>query len=569
MMPPVSCSEAARQQYELGLSFQVGGRLDDAVACYLAATAQDPEFAEAHVNHGAALLGLGRAGEASTSLRRAIEINPSIPEAHYNLGIASYENGELQDAVPCFREAIRLRPQYPDAYNNLGRTLRRLGRLDEAADSFRYAVTLQPSMVEAESNLGLVLEDQGRIDEAIGCFRNALQLCPSFADCHNNLGKALLSKRRIDEAVSSLQRAVELKPSLAEAWCNLASALLESKRSEEALECGQRAIGLRPDFADAMINVGAALILQRKFAEAVVYYQQARQLKPESHLPLENMGIALHELGRFAEAAAHLDRALQLKPDSAAAHSMSAAQDLLLGNFERGWPEYEWRWNTGQLPEGDFSQPRWNGEPLEGKTILIWAEQGLGDTLQFVRYAALVKKLGGGAGSGDSRTTVTVVFECQKPLLKLIRSAKGIDFLIAEAGDSGGQSPPYDYQIPLLSLPGVFKTTLSTIPAEVPYLFAERRLVEEWREKLAKVRGRRSEVGARRILSASTGRGGRGRGRGRPGMFRSRCLSRWPRFPRFNSSVCKRTYNPRSRCGLVRRRTQPGRRSSIWASWIR
>jgi tetratricopeptide (TPR) repeat protein len=487
MVPPVKRSEAARQQYELGLSFQGRGRLDEAVACYRATIAEEPEHAAAHINLGAALLGLGRAIEAATFLQRAIEINPSIPEGHYNLGIAKYENGELQDAIACFRKAIRLRPRYPDAFNNLGRTLRRLARLDEAADSFRHALSLQASMVEAKSNLGLVLEDQGEVDEAIACFSQALQLCPGFADCHNNLGKALLTKRCIGEAVSSLRRAVELKPTLAEAWCNLASALLESKKSEEALECGQRAIALRPDFADAMINIGAALILQRKFAEAIAYYQEALQLKPESHLPIENMGIALHELGRFAESAAHLEQALQLKADSAAARSMNATQNLLLGNFEHGWAEYEWRWKTGQLPVRELGEPRWQGESLAGKTILIWAEQGLGDTLQFVRYAALVKKLG-----------AAVLFECQQPLYKLLaghaatrglRAMLAIDHLFAE----GDELPPFDYQIPLLSLPGVFKTTLETIPADVPYLFAEPRLIDEWETKLAEFKVQRSK----------------------------------------------------------------------------
>jgi len=203
---------------------------------------------------------------------------------------------------------------------------------------------------------------------------------------------------------------------------------------------------------------------------------KALTLKPQFLGALHNLGSALQAQGELEEAAECFQKALRLDPNHAKTHLNQASLMLVQGDFERGWEEYEWRWKTGQLPKREFREPRWMGEPLSGRTILLHAEQGLGDTLQFIRYAALVKRLG-----------ARVVVECQKPLVKLLSRSQGIDQLAAQGDDV----PHFDVHAPLLSLPRILRTTVNSIPADVPYLFADPGLVDDWRERLKEQSGLR------------------------------------------------------------------------------
>ena len=211
-------------------------------------------------------------------------------------------------------------------------------------------------------------------------------------------------------------------------------------------------------------------------AEAVAQYQEALRLKPDYAEAHNNLGNALRDQGQLAAAVAQYQEALRVKPDSVEAHSNRALAWLLAGDFKQGWPAHEWRWQTKQMHgfRPSFPQPLWDGSSLSGKTILLWAEQGLGDTIQFIRYAPLVKSRGG-----------TVILACQLALLRLLQSCAGVDRLLAR----GSSLPHFDVHAPLLSLPGILGTTLSTIPAQVPYLFADANLVEHWRQKLNSLAG--------------------------------------------------------------------------------
>ena len=244
-------------------------------------------------------------------------------------------------------------------------------------------------------------------------------------------------------------------------------------RSEAGL---RRALALKPDYAEAHNNLGGALSAQGNLDEAVACYRRALALKPDYAEAHNNLGGALSDLAKFDEALACYRRALRLKPDYAEAHWNQALLTLLTGDFERGWAEYEWRWKTKQLhfERRTFSQPRWDGQPLAGRTILLHAEQGLGDTIQFVRYVSLVKVRGG-----------RVVVECQPPLLPLLADCPGIDQVVAR----GNPLPAFDVQAPLLSLPGILGTTLDSIPDRVPYLRADPELAQAWRKRLEALDG--------------------------------------------------------------------------------
>ena len=237
-----------------------------------------------------------------------------------------------------------------------------------------------------------------------------------------------------------------------------------------------QAVRLQPGSAEAHNNLGLAQTDLGRFAEAEASYQQALRLNPsyvEAHV---NLASACKEQGRLDEALAGYEMALRLDPGSVGAHWNRSLAWLAAGDYERGWAEYEWRWRRKQTPPRPFRQPAWDGAPLAGRTILLWMEQGLGDMIQFLRYARLVKEQGG-----------TVAVECPAFLLPLFSTCPGIDRLVAE----GSELPPFDVQAPLLSLPRLLGTTRAGIPAGVPYLFADPALVESWRRQ----RDRRRRTG--------------------------------------------------------------------------
>jgi tetratricopeptide (TPR) repeat protein len=271
-----------------------------------------------------------------------------------------------------------------------------------------------------------------------------LEIHPFHAEAHNNLGSALEALGKTQEAIASYRRALEIKPDSAIAHNNLGNALQIEGKLNEAVDCYRRALELDPAYALALCNLGLVLQWQRKLDEAIACYEQA----------------------------------LQIEPSHAMAHFNRSFLWLLQGDFERGWPEYEWRWKTGRVMERGLSQPQWQGDSLGERTILLYAEQGLGDTFQFIRYAALVKK---------RNPAATVVLEVNQPLIKILERCPGIDRLVA----GGDELPRFDVQCALASLPGVFQTTVETILADIPYLFADPRLVEQWRETLKTLSGYR------------------------------------------------------------------------------
>ncbi len=231
---------------------------------------------------------------------------------------------------------------------------------------------------------------------------------------------------------------------------------------------------LRPGYTEAHYNLAGALQDQGKLEDAAASCRRALELKPnyaEAHHQLGNISLAQ---AKPQEAVASCSRAVELKPDSAEAHVTRAFAWLLTGDLEHGWPEYEWRWRLKVLPSRRILQPRWDGQELAGKTILLDAEQGLGDTIQFIRYAALLAEKG-----------VTVIVECPKPLVPLLRDCPGIDQVFAYGDDL----PAFDVHVPLMSVPGILGTTLATIPANVPYLCARLALVEQWPDRLNQLRG--------------------------------------------------------------------------------
>ncbi len=317
-----------------------------------------------------------------------------------------------------------------------GWSLIQAGDLPGARDHFRRLTEDEPSFVQAWYLLGSVNQLLGNITESLASYERVLRLDPNHVAALNNLGVALQSVGMPDESAASLRIAIRNKPDYAEAHSNLGNALKDQGDLEGAVACYRRAIEIDPNYFDAYNNLGNGLRAQGQLAESVRCYEKALELKP-------------------GNPQMHLNRALAW---------------LQMGDFERGWPEYEWRLKCNEYAiRAVPPQPRWDGGPLEGRTILLYADHGLGDTLQFIRYAPLVRERGG-----------RVIVQCQQSIAGLVASCAGIDQVVVE----GSPLPEFAVYAPLMSLPMIFGTTLSSVPAGAAYLTADAELISRWRARL-------------------------------------------------------------------------------------
>jgi tetratricopeptide (TPR) repeat protein len=439
------------------------------IALVRQAIAVNPGLAVAHDNLGLMLRGRGDLAEAEASHRRAAEANPDDPAAHTHLGVVLFRQNRLAEAIECYRRAIALKPDHAEAHNNLGAALQAQGSLDEAVESHRRAVAAKPDYVEAYNNLGLALNKLGRNEEAAESFRRAIAARPSYAAAYVNLGNLLREQGDLDAAIDLFRKAIAAEPGLVDAHTSVAFALQQRGRLAEAAESYRRALELKPDHADALCNLGALLNGFDRPEEAAESYRRILAGHPEHIAAHCNLGVSLMARNEIGSAIECYRRAIAVNPDFADAHWNLSLAQLVQGDFANGWREYEWRLRTKRHAPRGFEQPVWGGEPLAGKTILLHQEQGLGDTIQFMRYAPLVAARGG-----------RVVLEVQPPLARLAAGVKGVAEIVA----TGMKLPHFDLHCPLLSLPDRFGTTLATIPAEVPYVTPDPAAVERWRAEL-------------------------------------------------------------------------------------
>jgi Flp pilus assembly protein TadD len=408
--------------------------------------------------------------QAEAAFREVVRADPGRADAWALLAESCLFQGKFAEAEAAYRQAVRLDFGQASSHANLGVALAQQGKLADAVTSYRTALRLQPDHADALSNLGAALVDLGQKEEAVACLSQAVRLAPGAVRALNNLGRALLEQDQFAEAEAQLRQAVRLQPNYAKAHANLGIALMKQGRHEEAVASLRHALSLQPNDANAYNSLGVALKEQGKLDEAVACLQQAIRLGAGLAEPHANLGVALMQQGSHDAAAAQLQQALRLQPGHADAHKNLAMVWLQQGNYEQGWPEYEWRWRCKEFTPVTYPQPAWDGAPLQGRTILLYTEQGHGDTFQFIRYAPLVKARGG-----------QVVVLCQRPLLPLLARCRGIDQVVPR----GTTRPAFDVHAALLSLPGLLGTTLATVPADIPYLFADEGLVESWRRELA------------------------------------------------------------------------------------
>jgi len=501
--------DCADAHFGVGVTLRMAGRLDAAVASLQAAVRLDSGNAEYHNSLANLHAAQGRHRDAAESYGAAVRLRPDLIELHVNLGIARMDLAEWEQAEASFRQALGRDPGHARAHANLGIALLRQGRAPEAADSLQTAIRLAPGYALAQTNLGLALLRLGQVGEAVRRHDAALALRPDYAEAHSNRGAALLRLGRVEEALASCRTAVGLKAN-ATTWGNLGLAFNKAKRNDEALKCFEAAVGLSPESAEAHSNLGVGFIALRRFDEAVSVLERAVALNPGYADAHSNLGNALRLRGNTATAIAGRRtragfeaglaaclRAIAIDPDLAQAHhNVGAAYadalmleeaeaayrraialgsqaiethvnlaDLLLlkGDYERGWPEYEWRYPADE-PLRPLPQALWKGQDPAGLRLLVLGEQGIGDELLF--FAVVPELAARGA---------TVVVECERRLVPLLRrSLSGVE-VVARTDPPHPRllSADIDFQVAEISAAAVLRPSSRDFPPLAPYLVVE------------------------------------------------------------------------------------------------
>jgi hypothetical protein len=491
-------AELVQQRLEAAVQLHRAGQLQEALRAYRAILQLEQDNFHALHLGGLVCIQLGDRPGGVTMLRAAIKIDPSLPTAHNNCGVALLDMGLADEARACFDRAISLQDDYFDAIVNRGNALRSLGRFGEATIAFNTALRLQPENLDALQSLGAALQGLQRHREAIEVFNAALKQRPGNAEVLNSRGVSLFHLRRFEEALTSFDAALAERGDFVEALSNRGTALQEVGRPLEALKSLDAAIRLRPDYHSAWSGRGAVLWNLGRHSEALESFDNAISLEPDDVGVLLNRGNAYLELGRLDKALADFDSAIEIDGDDAAAHWEKANMLLRYGDYSRGWREYEWRWGLkagDSLPVRISPDKQWTGtQPVDGKTILLQAEQGVGDVLQFVRYVPALAKMG-----------ARVILQVPQQVGRLLRDLPGV----WQISTTSSLPPPHDFSCPLMSLPLAFGTTLESIPyGDRPYLQAQPADVDRWLRRLAQVFGdsRRPRVG---LVWSGGFRGGR------------------------------------------------------------
>jgi tetratricopeptide (TPR) repeat protein len=458
-----------------GLVAYQRGDLPAALDSIRRATQLDPLQASYHNHLGEVYRAMRCWPQAEACCRQAVELKEELAIAHNTLGAVLADQGKFADAIASYRQAVKHDPGYAQAHSNLGAALQSLSRLDEAVACYRRSIACDPSYAVAWNQLGTALVKQGNFDEAVTHYRQALRLDPRLAAAENNLGALFQSQSKWDEAAACYQRALAIEAGCAEAHFNLGMVFHNQGHAARAVESYQNAIRANPQHAGAYNNLGAIFKRQGKLSEAVECYERALEFKPNFAEALNNLGNVFQLQSRNAEAMVCYEQTLRIDPDHAQAHYNRSRMLLAAGDFSAGWREYEWRLKCSDLEKQAFAEPRWQGEPLEGRTLLVHAEQGLGDALQFIRYVPLVTHFGG-----------KVIVEVPNALFPLLEQST-IPGLVAR----GTPLEAFDVQVPMMSLPLICGTLLETIPSCVPYLAADPQWVEFWRGALGAKAGLR------------------------------------------------------------------------------
>ena len=419
---------------------------------------------------------IGRLLEVEQLCRLVLQKVPRQVDAMQLLAAVLSQRGQYTEAVQLLREVIRQAPGHAHIHNNLGIALHKLEKSHEAVSEFGKALQIRPDFAKAHNNLGVALMTLGRLDKAVTACRQAIRMQGDFKEAYNNLGLALKKKGELGNAIESYEKAVNLDPEYAEALSNLGMVLIAQGRFKDAVRNLQKAVSLVPDSAEFRDNLGVFFNRQGRFEEAVCASEQAISLRPSSVEAHNNLGTALMELGRFPDANTAFEKAISLDPECAEAHHNRSLVLLLRAQFEQGWAEYEWRWRHAgfSTPLRPFSQQWWNGSVEGVAKLLVWAEQGIGDEVQF---SGLIRHI--------LSRSIHVVVECDRRLVPLLRrSFPGT--IVVERSDPPAsflKDPSITHQIPMASIPRVLGLSPNSMCFQNPFMVPDEKQRDRFRSE--------------------------------------------------------------------------------------
>lgn len=450
------------------------GRLEEAIECCRRTVDVDPGDGDARVMLGRLLVMQGRTSEAQACLEYVVKLDPEYGEAWSTLSSVYLAQGRFAEAEESSRQSIRWLPDMAEAYINLGNALLSQGRRDEALASSAKAVELEPNNAMIWCSSGLIHERAESWENARGAYKNATRLVPFLSSAQAGLARVHCALGETSTAEHILEQALKAKPGDIVLHCAL-GAFYESKNDLEQAEVHYRqALHLNSSLVQAWVDLGNVQQNQGHYAEAEKSYLAAIRIAPNHPEAHFNLGVSYQRRGLYDQALGSLDHAIKYRPEFVEAHWYKSFICLLLGDYARGWDEYEWRLRQKASIPRPFVQPIWDGTSLEGRTILVHDEQGYGDTFEFVRYLPLVKAKGG-----------RLVLECHSKLSAILSGLAGCDEIIERVSPHEVPKIAFDTQIHLMSLPRVFGTRLDSVPQNVPYITADPGRVQYWRERVA------------------------------------------------------------------------------------
>ena len=432
------------------------GNLKEAEKLYLKCIRITPNDSNGWYLYGALCHQIGKTSQAKEYLDRSIELTANFPEALNIRGILYKENGQMTEAEHDFRAALSLNPTFAEAMTNLADTCRLTDNHTEAKQLNNRAIKLAPGLAPAHNNRGAIEKELGNLEIAELAFRAAINLDPNFIDPVINLIITLRMLGQTDIALQKAIKTVKKVPKYAPAHNSLGLVYYDLDRNKEARDSFKRACANDPNCADAHNNLGITLTRLDCLSEANHHYNIALKLEPKNPSFLANKATNFQAENRVGEAIKACNTALNAEPNHADARWNRGIARLISGDLIGGFADYEARWLLPEFKNRRFSSQLWQNEDLKGKSILIYSEQGFGDTIQFIRYVALLAK----------QKPKAIYLETHKPLINLLKKSNGIDVVF----NTGDNLPKSDYHIPLMSLPHRFKATLENIPKKTPYL---------------------------------------------------------------------------------------------------
>ena len=419
---------------------------------------------------------IGLLDQAIIAFQKVIFLKPDDAEVYNNMGVALKDQSKLNESIEAFKKAVLLKPDYPEAYSNMGNALKDKGNLEEAIELYKKSISLNPDYADAYYNMGIALEDKANLEEAIEAYKKAVSLKPNNANAYYKMANALRDKGKLDEAIKSYKKALALKPKNPDALLNMGVTLQSKNKLDEAIEAYEEAILYKSDYAEAYINMGVVLKDQGKLDKAITAYKTAIFFKPDYAEAYNNMGITLHDQGKLDMAIEAYNKSISLKPDYAEAHLNLSFSLLNSGKLKEGLDKYEWRWkivNRSSKPR-HFSKPLWDGKKsLKGKRILLWSEQGIGDTINWSSYLSFV-----------SSKADHCILECKEKVIPLLeRSFPNVE-IRTENRSLDTERNDFDFHLPIGSLCKYFFQEILFNNKDKGHLIPDPIRVKFWRERL-------------------------------------------------------------------------------------